>query len=214
MNDDWRVQIELEESAVEELLDHIEAREMEGDVSAAFHDRVIVSRDGGCLFLYAGTREQAEQAREFVLEEAGHDGVAVKAELRRWHPAAEEWEEPDAPLPDDETGRRAEREELIARERKETEERGYPEFEVRVDLPSWHDAADLAERLRGEGIPCVHRWRYLLVGATDEDAAGALAERIRQEAPGANSVKVEGTWAAASGERPANPFAFLGGLAG
>jgi hypothetical protein len=214
MNDDWRVQVDVRESAVEALLENIETREMEGDVSAAFHDRVIVSRDGDQLFLYAGTREQAEQAREFVVREASKDGAEVQTELRRWHPAAEEWEDPDVPLPDDDAERRAEHEELMARERRETEERGHPEFEVRVGLPSWHDASDLAERLRAEGIPCVHRWRYLLVGATNEDAAKQLAERIRQEAPNANSVKVEGTWAVAYSERPPNQFAFLGGLAG
>jgi hypothetical protein len=53
-------------------------------------------------------------------------------------------------------------------------------------------------------------WR----GATDEDSAKALAERIRNEAPAGSRVKVEGTWAAAYAERPPNPFAVLGGLGG
>jgi hypothetical protein len=33
-----------------------------------------------------------------------------------------------------------------------------------------------------------------MVGATDEDSAKALAERIRNEAPAGSQVKVEGTW--------------------
>jgi hypothetical protein len=214
MNDDWRVQIDLEESVTEELLGHIEAREMEDDVGTAFHDRVIVSRDDDRLFLYAGTREQAEQAREFILREAQKDEVEVRTELRHWHPVAEEWEDPDKPLPDDDAARAAEHAELIAEERKETEERGYPEFEVRVDLPSWHDAGELSERLRGEGIPSVHRWKYVLVGATDEDAAKQLASRIEAEVPAGSSVRVEGTWKAAFKEAPSNPFAVFGGLGG
>ena len=92
------------------------------------------------------------------------------------------------------------------------EERGQPEFEVRVDLPSRHDAVRFAERLQGEGLPAVHRWKFLLVGATDEDSAKALAERIRSEAPSGSRVNVEGTWKAAYAERPPNPFAVLGGL--
>jgi hypothetical protein len=214
MNDDWRVQVELEESKSEKLLDHIETREMEDDVGTAFHDRVIVSREGGSLFLYTETREQAEQARDFVLQEAQRDGDAVEAELRHWHPAAEEWEDPDAPLPDDDAARAAEHRALIATERRETEKRGYPEFEVRVDLPSHHDAGELSERLRGEGVPSVHRWRYVLVGATDEDSAKQLAAQIEAEAPAGSTVKVEGTWKAAFAERPPNPYAVFGGLGG
>ena len=102
----------------------------------------------------------------------------------------------------------------MAAERKQTEERGYPEFEVRIHLPSRHDALHFAKRLRSENLPVVHRWRFLLVGATDEDSAKTLAERIRSEAPGGSRVSVEGTWKAAYAERPPNPFAVLGGLGG
>jgi hypothetical protein len=71
-----------------------------------------------------------------------------------------------------------------------------------------------SEQLREEGLPAVHRWRYLPVGATDEDNAKALAERIRDAAPAGSRVAAEGTWAAAYAERPPNPFAVLGGLGG
>lgn len=101
----------------------------------------------------------------------------------------------------------------MVREREETAKRGYPEFEVRVDLPSRHDAGKLSEQLRKEGLPTVHRWRYLLVGATDEDSAKALADRIRNEAPDSR-VTVEGTWAVAYRERSPSPFAVLGGSGG
>jgi len=108
----------------------------------------------------------------------------------------------------------AEHEALMAAERKQAEERGYPEFEVRIDLPSRDDAIDLAERLRSEGLLPVHRWKYALVGATDEDNAKALAKRIEDETPPDSKVVVEGTWRAAYDELPPNPFAFLGGLGG
>jgi hypothetical protein len=187
---------------------------LEHDLSDAFHDRVIVSRDGDRVFLYAGTREQAEAARKLIDKLAAEHGWNVGAELKRWHPTAEEWEDPDLPLPDGDAAQAAEHAALIAAECREMEERGYPEFEVRVDLPSRHDAAGFEERLRGEGLPAVRRGKYLLVGATDEDQAKALAERIEAEAPGESSVKVEGTWQAMYGERPSNPFAIFGGLGG
>lgn len=215
MNDDWRLQVDLhEEEHVRRLLERLDARELEHDLSDAFHDRVIVSRDGDRVFLYAGTREQAESAGKLVDRLAAEHGWSVDAELKHWHPTAEEWEDPDLPLPDDDAARAAEHAALIAAERRETEERGYPEFEVRIDLPSRHDAAHFEGQLRNEGLPAVRRGKYLLVGATDEDAAKTLAERIETEAPGESSVKVEGTWKAALVEQPPNPFAIFGGLGG
>lgn len=215
MNDDWRLQVDLhEENHAQALTERLNAQQLEHDLSEAFHDRVIVTRDGARMFLYAGTREQAEKARDAVEADARQHEWALDVDFRHWHPSAEEWEDPDQPLPENDAARLAEREELMAREREETAKRGYPEFEVRVDLPSRHDAVGLSEQLRKEGLPAVHRWRYLLVGATDEDSAKELAERIRNEAPSGSRVKVEGTWAAAYAERPPNPFAVLGGLGG
>jgi hypothetical protein len=214
VNDDWRLEIDLDdESRLGPLLERMGARELEHDLADAFHDRVIVSRDGDHLFLYAGSREQLEAAGAVVDREAAEHGWTVKSELRRWHPVAEEWEDPDTPLPDDEAERRAEHERLIAAERSDTE-RGHPEFEVRADFPSRHEAEAAAEKLRAEGLPTVHRARYLLVGATDEDSANALADRLRSELPEGTEVKAEGTWQAAYHERPPNPFAIFGGLGG
>jgi hypothetical protein len=215
MNDDWRLQVDFHDSRhIQPLLDRLEARELQHDLSAAFQDRVIVSRDGGRVFLYAGSKDQADRVRDLVLTIARQHGWNLDAELRRWHPAAEDWEDPGKPLPDEDAARLAEHQTLMAKEREEAEQRGYPEFEVRVDLPSRHDAVRFAERLGEEGLPAVHRWKFLLVGAADEDSAKELAARIEDEAPTGSSVKVEGTWTAAYAERPPNPFAVLGGLAG
>lgn len=215
MNDDWRLQIDLQEADHSQTLtDRLDAHQLQHDLSEAFHDRVIVTRDGTQVFLYAGTREQAEKARDVVEAEARQRGWTINIDLRRWHPLAEEWEDPDKTLPADDAARHAERETLMAREREETAKRGYPEFEVRVDLPSRSDAVHLSEQLRKENLPTVRRWKYLLIGATDEDSANTLAERIRDEAPTGSRVNVEGTWAAVYGERPPNPFAVLGGLGG
>lgn len=215
MNDEWRLQVDPRDpSHAQALTERLEARELEHDLSNAFHDRVIVSRDDDRIFLYAGSREQAESARELLLKLAQQHGWELDLELKRWHPAAEEWEDPDKPLPADDAAKMAEHQALIAAERKETEERGFPEFEVRIDLASHHDALHLVERLRGEGLLPVHRWKYVLVGATDEDNAQALAKQIEGDVPPGSKVSVEGTWKATYAERPPNPFAFLGGLGG
>lgn len=210
MNDDWRLEVDVDHP--DSLLDSLDARELAHDLSTAFHDRVIVSREGTQVFLYAGSRAQAEAARKLIVELDQKHAWNATIELTRWHPDAEEWEDPDKPLPADAAAKPAEHEEMIAADRKRAEESGEPEFEVRVDLPSRHEAARFSRQLNAEGLPAVHRWRFLLVGATDEDAAKALADRIRTEAPMGSTVKVGGTWKEAFRDLPPNPFAVLGGL--
>ncbi len=215
MNDEWRLQIDVQDQGHgESLTERLDAAELEHELSLAFHDRVIVSRDGPRVFVYAGTREQAEKASELIVRLGEKHGWAVAPELRHWHPAAEEWEDPDLPLPEGDAARVAEHEELIAAERREMAERGAPEFEVRVDLPSHRDAVRFDELLRAEGVPAVRRWKYLVVGAADEDSAKALAERLEGEAPVGSRVVVEGSGQVAWAERPPNPFAVFGGLGG
>jgi len=213
MNDDWRLQIDfVEENFADALHDRLDAEELEHDLSRAFHDRIIVSNDGATVFVYAGDREQAEKAQKLVERLTVEDGEEVKISFTRWHPEAEEWRPAEEPLPRDAEDRGAEHAARVARERQESEANG-PEYEVRIDLPSHKEAGEFAERLQAEGLPTVHRWKYVLVGATDEDSANALAERIRGEAPPGSSVTVEGTWSEAYAERPRSPFWFLGGLA-
>ncbi len=215
MNDDWRVRTDLHvEGVAHELLEHVEAIELQHDLSTSFDDRVVVSRDGAEVFCYAGTQEQAEGVERLIGSLAAEHGWQVESELRRWHPTAEDWEDPETPMPESEAERARERATLMQREREETERRGYPDFEVRVECASHHDAVELAERLHGEGVRTVRRSRYLLIGAADEDTANALAERLRGEVPDGNHISVEGTGRAAYESRPPNPFAIFGGLAG
>jgi hypothetical protein len=215
MNDEWRLQIDVEdEGNAGSLAEKLDAAELEHELSEAFHDKLIVSGDGPTVFVYAGAREQAEQARSLIAKLAETHGWTVAAELTHWHPEAEEWEDPDLPLPAGDAAKVAEHEELIAAERKQLAESGEPEFEVRVDLPSHREAVHFAEQLRGEGLPAVRRWKYLVVGATDEDSAKELATRLEGEAPSGSKVTVEGSGQVAYAERPANPFAVFGGLGG
>jgi hypothetical protein len=214
MNDDWRIQVDLvEEGRADALHDRLDAEELEHDLSRTFHDRVIVSRDGARVFLYAGDREQADKARVLVEELTQKEDEEVRVTSTRWHPAAEEWRPAEEPLPADGDEKSAEHAERVARERQETEETGSPEYEVRIDLPSHGEAKDLVERLSDEGLRSVHRWKYVLLGAADEDSANELAERVRSEAPPGSKVVVEGTWREAYAERSRSPFSFLGGLA-
>jgi hypothetical protein len=215
MNDDWRVQIDAADAGQAILLaEGLEAGESEHQLGDAFHDRVIVSREEERIFLYSGTREQIDAVRVFVAELAAKNGWEIEMELRHWHPVAEEWEDPDAPLPESDAARLAEHRELVAAERREVAAGAPPQWEVRVDLPSHGDAARLEDQLRDEGVPSVRRWKYLVVGAADEDTAREWATRLEGEAPAGSTVTVEGNARAVYDERPPNPFAIFGGLGG
>jgi hypothetical protein len=210
MSDDWRLRIDLhDQEHGGALSDRLTASRLEHDLETSFQDRVTVSRDGSEVFCYTGTREQAEKAEQLIRSLADEHGWELDTELTHWHPTEEEWEDPDK-APDGAAEHRA----LIAKERQEAEQRGYPEFEVRVEFPSHRDAVRFAEKLGEEGNPSVRRWRYLMIGAVDEDSANALAERVRREAPAGAVVSVEGTLQAVAAEQPSNPFAVFGGLAG
>jgi hypothetical protein len=215
MSDDWRLRIAPhQEGHAHKLAERLDASELEHELETSFHDRLVVSRDGEELFCYAGSRDQAEAAEKLVRSVAAGHGWSADYELRHWHESAEQWEEPDVPLPQTDAERAAEHAALIQSEREELEKRGQPEFEVRVQFDSHHDAAAFAEKLRQEGVPTAQRWKYLVVGATDEDSADALAARLRDEAPPGTTVTAEGSGKAAYDERPSNPFWFLVGLAG
>ena len=70
------------------------------------------------------------------------------------------------------------------------------------------------ERLESDGLPVVRRWKFLLVGAANEDDARALADRIRAEAPGDVTIAVEPGGEMVWEVAPRNPFAVFGGLGG
>jgi hypothetical protein len=220
MSDDWRLRVVLADDAqARELAERLAGFESEHDLSDGFHDRVVVSRDDSEVFCYADTREQAEAAERAIQSLASDHGWQLTTELRHWHPVAEEWEDPDQPLPGSDAEVADERAEAMRSEDEESRGQGFPDFEVRVRCPSRHDAERLAERLRAEGIPTVHRWEFVVLGAPDEDSARALAERIQGEAPPGSTVVAEASIADVAADSPlatpfGNPFAVFGGLGG
>ncbi|MBS1846090.1 MAG: hypothetical protein JST53_16875 [Actinobacteria bacterium] len=201
MNDDWRLQIDLDDAGVSgQISDHLRAAELEHDLETAFDQRVIVSHEGETIYLYAGDRAQLGKAQRVVQGQLDQKGWNAKFELRHWHEVAEDWEDPEAVESADEVPPSTEPGELA-------------EFEVRVEFPSHREAKEFAEKLEAEGLQPVRRWKYMVVGAADEDAANELADRIRDEAPADSKVIAEGSLAAAWRERPPSPFWWLGGLA-
>lgn len=216
MSDDWRVKVTFaDEQHAPHLVQSLAELELESDALKALGKKITVTRDGDHIFLYANSEPAAKEAERVVRELAAQGEMPVEIEVRRWHPVSESWEDANVPLPTDDAALAAERERLMQREREESRESGYAEWEVQVEFDRHHEAVEFSKRLAEEGTDSVRRWRYVFVGASNESEAAELAESFRQELAGTDA-QIE---VSLSGERllesmPPNPFAFLGGLSG
>ena len=195
MSDDWRIRVELGETAnAEALLGRLgvdlaeESRRLAEELKGR---RLAVSNYEDTVFVYLDSPAELGRARQIVEAELSDEGIEpTEVVNERWLPEEERW----SGEPPSETW---EQEEL---------ERGHAPWEVRVELDSHAEAERLADQLEGEGYDVARRWRYLIVGAASEDEARDLARRVHGDAEPGGEIVWEAT--------PSNPFAVFGGLGG
>jgi hypothetical protein len=205
MSDEWRVEADLDdEQHGLKLGERLRSLDLDDEARKRLGDRVIVTRDGSKMFMYAQTEAQAREAERVARELVDAEGLSADISLTRWHPDEDAWKDVSIPMPETEEQRAQERE----RHKRDAEDEPRPpwayQWEVRVDLPSRDDTRELASRLSDEDIEVRRHWKYLLVGAASEERANELAERIKAEAPGGSSVQVVTAGA------PHPVFVFLG----
>jgi len=195
VNDDWRIRIDLEDEHADRLLERLgldlgsEARELAKELEGR---RLAVSRDDDTLFVYAGSRAEAERAREIIeaeLREADLEGRV--GTIEHWLADEDRW--------DDEPPERFEAE-------REVLEHGLAPWEVRIEASSPEEAERLAKQLQDEGLGVLRRHRYVIVGATSEEEAEELAKRLHGVPEASGQLVYEAL--------PQNPFAIFGGLGG
>jgi hypothetical protein len=191
MNDEWRVEVDLDDERHGLTLgERLRSLDLDDEARRRLGDRVIVTRDGSKMFLYAETEDQAREAQRVARDLLAAEELTADTTLTRWHPDEDAWKDASAPLPQTDEERATER------ERREHEAESQPsppwayQWEVRAHLPTHRDTVELGKLLSEEGIEVRRRWRYLLVGVPTEERAGDLAERIRREAPEGTEVEV------------------------
>jgi hypothetical protein len=189
---DFRIRVHIEDDGHENLLERLgfELSSEAADLARELEERrLVVSRDGDDVFVYAATLAEAERARAVVQAELDDlDVPAITGPVEQWLDDEDRWDD-DAP---DDTWE------------EDTLERGFAPWEVRVRGESHQAARALAERLEEEGYRVVRRWRYVIVGTGSRDEAVELASRLHGEVePGGELV-----WETV----PGNPFAVFGGL--
>jgi hypothetical protein len=182
--DEWRVEIDLDDEAHGfGIGERLRAHSLDDEARKRLGGRVVVTRDGPRVFLYAGSEAEAREAEAVARVLVANDDLSADITVTRWHPAAEEWQDASLALP----GREAdEREEIRSKERHELEEAKEEDsydWLVKAELPSREEAAELENRLQAEGLPVHRRWRYLTVDVLTEDRANELGSRLRGEAP-------------------------------
>jgi hypothetical protein len=191
-NNDWRVTISLTDPAhLERARRSFAEHEVEEDVRRQLGRSIAVGAGDAQIFLYAGTENAARDAERVARDVLAQQGIGAEFALHRWHPIEEGWESPDVAMPQTEAERQAEHQRLDDAETAESLATGSAQWEARVEFPSHHEAVALASKLRAEGRTVVRRWRFLVVGANNEDDARELAEQIRREAPPDATVSAE-----------------------
>ena len=213
MADDWRLTVDFDdEGDGTQLVEWLAAFRLEAEERDRLGDRVVVSRDGPRVFLYADAEEVARESEAVVRRELESREAPCRLALERWHPVEQAWKDADVPLPRTEDELEAERARQQEREAVESRESGHAEWEVRIELQTHEETEALADRLEAEGIPVVRRATFLLVGAANHDDALALAERLRGELPEGARVEVEPGGGMVWEVAPQNPFAVFGGF--
>jgi hypothetical protein len=210
MADDFRVTVTFDDAAsVGRLSERLRVHKVEDEVRDRLGGRVSVGGDETHVFLYADSAAAAQEAEQAARSIVEGDGLQADFALDRWHPVEERWEDGAQPLPETEAERAAERDRLEADEEAESEASGFADWEVRVDVPTHHEAVALAARLKSEGQEPIRRWKYVIVGANTEDQAHALAKAIKAEAPAA-TVAVEPALGMVGDAADGSPFAIFG----
>ena len=175
MAEEWRVEVDLgEEGHGLSLTDRLRTLDLDDEARERLGDRVVVTRDGARMFLYARSEPEARAAEDVVRRLADEEGVGTATSVTRWDEEAEAW------IAGGGAGAPA-----------EAEGAGEAEWEARIVLPSVIKALEVAHRLREEGFPVRRRWRFVLVLAPSETRANELASRLRAEVPDAEQIDVE-----------------------
>jgi hypothetical protein len=96
-DDEYRVEIDLHD-AVHGLIDRLRTLDLDDEVCERLGGRVIVTRDGEKIYVYASSAEAAREAERVVREVLAEEGLAAEVRRRRWNPAQRFWQDADEPL--------------------------------------------------------------------------------------------------------------------
>jgi hypothetical protein len=192
MGEEYRVEVELDDPEQGYSIgERLRAVDLDDAARERLGRKIMVTRDGSRLFLYATTEADAREAERVVRGLVAADELTADIRVTRWHPVEEAWKDASIPLPATAAEQEAERAARETAEAREAEIEGELDWHVVVHLAGRGDAVALADRLAAEGAAVRRRWRYVTVGVLTEDRAWDLADRLRTELPADADIRVE-----------------------
>ena len=153
MSDEWRVEVELGDDQHHLTLgERLRTLDLDDEARSRLGDRVIATRDGDHMFLYADSEAAAREAERVAREIVSGEGLEAKTSITRWQPVQEAWVDASVPLPASEPEEQAEERAHEEAEQHDAEVEGEYDWEVRVDLPGLSETREMAKRLSAEGL--------------------------------------------------------------
>ena len=99
--EEFRVEVELSDDEHHlTLSERLRAVDLDDEARERLGSRVIVTRDGSHVFLYASTQASCEEAARVVRELLAEDELTADVRSTRWHPVEEAWKDISEPLPE------------------------------------------------------------------------------------------------------------------
>jgi len=84
MSDEWRVEVDLDDEQHGFTLgERLRSLDLDDEARERLGDRVVVTRDGAKMFLYAATEEQAREAERVARDLIAAEGPVEEAEMQR-----------------------------------------------------------------------------------------------------------------------------------
>jgi hypothetical protein len=94
--EEWRVEVELDDAEHGlSIGERLRALGLDDDARKRLGDRVVVTRDGSRVLLYARTEADAQEAEKTVRELVSEDDLSAEFALTRWNPADQAWTGPN-----------------------------------------------------------------------------------------------------------------------
>lgn len=97
-SDEFRVEVDIHQSVHGKLSERLRSLDLDDEVAQRLGDRVIVSRDGEKIYVYAQTAEAVAEAQRVVREVLAEEGLEAEVRRRRWNPDERFWQAADEPL--------------------------------------------------------------------------------------------------------------------
>jgi hypothetical protein len=185
MADDWRVCIAFGGGSVDSLRQALTTA-----LGSRLGDQVAISSNGTQIFLYAPSIGLAGEAAQVAGEVLAQHNISVgTVRTEGWSWREQQWRDADEMPAEPEPGSAAEHERARhafhqEQERATSVMRGFPAWQVRVELPSHRDVVVLAGQLAAQGWQVRRRIRSLIVWANCEDDATGLARALSADGSG------------------------------